>query len=108
MTLRNRIIAATPIICLIIFLSIGYGLGVWNPTWVVFFLIPLMPVILSDTWVRNLYSFIAIAVYIALAAITGMWHPLWIILLTIPVYYILVGPNFGRFGTKKHEFKEKA
>ena len=105
MTLRNRIISATPLICLITYLAIGFFKDIWRPTWVIFFLIPLMPIILSDSWVRNLYPLLAIAVYISLSIYTGMWHPLWLIILTIPVYYILVGPKFGI--KRRVEFKER-
>ena len=105
MTLRSRIVSATPLICLIIYLAIGFSKDIWSPSWVIFFMIPIMPIILSDSWVRNLYPFFAIAAYIALSIYTGMWHPLWLILLTIPVYYILVGPSFGI--RHRREFKEK-
>lgn len=104
MTVKSRIVSATPLICLIVYLTIGFFQNIWTPTWVIFFLIPIMPIILSDSWVRNLYPFFAVIVYVGLSIYTGMWHPLWLILLTIPVYYILVGPSFGI--KRRHEFKE--
>lgn len=36
MTLKRKIIAATPIICVIIFLLLGFVFGLWHPGWVCF------------------------------------------------------------------------
>lgn len=106
MSLRQRIVTATPLICLIAFLTIGYSTNVWHPTWAVFGLVPIMPILLYTKWYRNLFAVVAAVTYIALSCVTGMWHPLWIILLTIPVYYILIGPEFLREG-KRVEFRER-
>jgi len=44
---RGRIIAATPMICIIIYLCFGFIGKLWHPSWVVFFLIPLLPLFLG-------------------------------------------------------------
>lgn len=96
MSLRKRIIAATPLICLIIYLSVGYIAGIWHPTWAVFILIPLMPIILCKNLYKEIYPLTCAVAYLVLGICFGWWHPAWIIFLTIPVYYILFGPYISR------------
>ena len=91
--MRNRIIAATPLLATIAFLSIGFTTGIWHPTWVVFFSILIVPDILHRDFYLKLYPIAVIAAYLTLGFTLGMWHPLWIIFLTIPVYYILISPK---------------
>ena len=91
--MRSRIIAATPLLATIVFLTIGFTTGVWHPTWVVFFSILIVPDILHRDFYLKLYPIAVVATYLTLGFTIGMWHPLWIMFLTIPVYYILVGPK---------------
>ena len=88
MSLKQKIIAATPLICLIIFLLLGFVFGLWHPGWCVFLLIPLTPIILGVKKIRNLYSFICVVIYVLMGIIWNLWHPGWIIFLTIPVVAI--------------------
>ncbi len=87
---KQRISFATPFICLIIFLSIGYYRNIWSPTWVVFFAIPIVPAILDIDDMRIFYPITVLAAYLAIGFTTGFWHPTWIMFITIPVFYILV------------------
>ena len=87
---KQRISLATPFICLIIYLTIGYVYNVWSPTWVVFFAIPIVPAILDIDDLRIFYPISILAAYIAVGLSLGWWHPAWIMFLTIPVFYILV------------------
>jgi len=89
---RKRIIEATPMICLITYLAIGFFAHVWHPTWVIFFLIIAMPIILYGDWARITYPIVCAVAYVILSLFTGLWHPLWLIFLTIPVFYTLFGP----------------
>lgn len=108
MSLKNRIISATPIISTIIFLTIGFTTNVWNPTWAVFFLIIIVPVLLNDSFYKNIFPITVIVIYLALGFSLGIWHPLWIIFLTIPVYYIIFEPIFKKPSKRiKVEFVEK-
>ena len=88
MSLKQKIIAATPLICLIFFLLLGFVFGLWHPGWCVFLLIPLAPIILGVKKIRNLYSFICVVIYVLMGIIWNLWHPGWIIFLTIPVVAI--------------------
>ena len=42
MSFKKRIIAATPMICLIIFLLLGFLKDAWHPGWIVFLTIPVV------------------------------------------------------------------
>ncbi|MBQ9899917.1 MAG: hypothetical protein IJM36_02180 [Acholeplasmatales bacterium] len=92
MTLKNRIIAVTPLVSLIIFLTVGYVWGIWHPTWAVFFLIIIVPIVLNADIYRVVYPLACGVIYVSLGLTLGVWHPAWIIFLTIPVYYILFEP----------------
>jgi Mg2+/Co2+ transporter CorB len=91
MGIRGKIIAATPFLATIAFLTIGFTTGVWHPTWVVVFSILIIPDILSKNFIFKANPIAVLATYITLGITLGMWHPLWVIFLTIPVYYIFFG-----------------
>jgi hypothetical protein len=88
MRLKHKIIAATPLICLIIFLLLGFVGGLWHPGWIVFFLIPLVPIFLGVKKIKNVYSLVCVILYLIMGLAWGLWHPGWIIFLTIPVVAI--------------------
>lgn len=104
--IRARIVGATPLICVIVYLALGFTLNIWHPTWVVFFLIPIMPIILKDDY-GAFYPVLCVAVYLALGFTLNLWHPLWLIFLTIPVFYTLFGPLFKRRKKKIEVIEEK-
>ena len=104
--MKGKIIAATPFLATIAFLTIGFTTGVWHPTWVVFLSILIIPDLLSKHFYAKLYPIVVIATYIALGVTLGIWHPLWIIFLTIPVYYIFFGASIKKAQRKECE-KEK-
>ena len=88
MTIKNKIIAATPFISLIIFLLMGYIWGLWHPGWLAFLLIPIVPVLLGVKKIKHIYPFICGVLYLLMGFIWGLWHPGWIIFLTIPIFSI--------------------
>jgi hypothetical protein len=89
MTIKQRIICATPIICLIIFLSMGFIWKMWGWGSLAFLLIPLMPIFLGEINPEYIFPFVISGIYIGLGFGLNLWHPAWIIFLTIPVYYFL-------------------
>jgi hypothetical protein len=89
MTIKQRIICATPIISLIIFLSMGFIWKMWGWGSLAFLLIPLMPILLGEINPEYIFPFVISGIYIGLGFGLNLWHPAWIIFLTIPVYYIL-------------------
>ena len=46
MSLKRKIIAATPMISLIAFLLLGFCADAWHPGWIVFFAIPVVQIFL--------------------------------------------------------------
>lgn len=103
---RGRIIAATPLICLIAYLAIGFIWGIWHPTWAIFFLIIIVPMMLSENVLYSIYPIVCLAAFLVLGFTGGWWHPAWLIFLTIPVYYTLFSPLLNRKKKKKSK-KEK-
>ncbi len=97
MSFRKRIIAATPMICLIIFLLLGFLKNAWHPGWIVFVAIPIVPMLLNVRGFIGLYCVLCIIAYILMGAVWHLWHPGWIIFLTIPVIETL----FGGLGKRK-------
>jgi hypothetical protein len=89
MNMRRRVIAATPIISLIIFLCMGYIFHMWAYGALAFLLIPIVPLALGEINLDAIYPLIVLAIYVGLGLGFGWWHPGWIVFLTIPVYYIL-------------------
>ena len=90
MSLRGKIIAATPMCCLIIFLLLGFCFGAWHPGWLIFLMIPVMPFLLGMKRLRNVFPLFAAIIYLILGFGFSLWHPGWIIFLTVPVVDIFL------------------
>ena len=88
MNVRKRVVAATPIICLIVFLILGFYFDKWHPGWLVFLFVPAMPFILGLKRIKHIYPVICAVVYVLIGIFWNQWHPGWIIFLTIPVVAI--------------------
>lgn len=93
MNLKNRIIIATPLICLFLFLLIGFVWDLWHPGWLVFLLSPIMPYLLGKKKIKFSIPLIIVIIYILIGAIWNLWHPGWIILILIPIFMILFPYN---------------
>ena len=85
----NRIISATPLICMLIYLFIGFELQLWHPGWVIFLAIPVFPVVLKPKGFKAAFPLFIAVVYVLLGLFENWWHPGWIMFLTIPIFYIL-------------------
>ncbi len=93
---KNKVVALMPFIAIILFFGIGFGLQIWHPTWLVFFLIP-MSAIVSDAitnkknkyWFTSLTPFLAVTGFLVLGFYYRAWHPGWLIFFLIPVSGIL-------------------
>ena len=95
-SIRGKIVAITPILCTIIYLLLGFLKGVWHPTWLIFLLIPVVPLVLKIFSGRRsaLIGFLELLViiaYLILGFIYDCWHPGWIIFLLMPIIGILFG-----------------
>jgi len=88
MSVRAKIIAITPFLCVIAYLLIGYISGVWFPTLSIFLAIPFVSILFNKP-LKYIYPLLCIIIYIVLGFV-WCWHPTWIIFLTIPIYFILI------------------
>lgn len=113
MSPRKKIMAITPIMCLIIYLSLGFLIkepNMWGWGLFIFLLVPIMPYLIGLKKLVISVSAAITIVYVVVGILStvlkfpdenGLWHPLWIIFLLIPVIHILITPN-----KKKEEKKE--
>lgn len=91
--------AATPFLCLIAYILMGFflpnSIG-WSQTWIVFLLIPIVPSIFSAIENRAFCTFcypvFITGIYLILGMVYGLWHPYWFLFITIPVYYVVFAP----------------
>lgn len=86
---RARIVSATPIICLAIYLTIGFVFHIWSPTWLIFFLIPIMPTVLygfskGKNIIMTITTIITFIIFIVLG-FSGYWHPGWLVFFIPPI-----------------------
>lgn len=93
MSLKSKIIAATPMITVIVYLLIGFLAGAWHPGWIIFFAIPVVPMILNPKGIFAFYPLLVVIAYLIIGFCFGGWHPWWILFLTIPVVEIFLPKN---------------
>ena len=93
-----------PLLIILAFLGIGFFTGVWHPTWLLFFTIPIYFIIVSiltgekealNAW----YPIFIVLLYLSLGFFMNLWHPTWLLFFTIPIFYILTGKKKSLRGT---------
>lgn len=108
MGIRGKIIAATPMITVIIYLLLGFCANAWHPGWIVFLAIPVVPMILGRLTLTGLYPILVVIAYLVMGFVWKLWHPGWIIFLTIPVVEIFLPKGSIQLNKKKKKtVKEK-
>ncbi len=95
-SVRGKIVAITPFLCIIAYLLAGFYLDLWHPGWVIFFLIPIVPLILKifsgkKSGIISLFILLIVAAYFILGFLYEWWHPGWVLFLLIPVVSIIFG-----------------
>ncbi len=93
MNMKKKIMAVTPLCCLIVFLLLGFIWNLWHPGWLVFIMIPIMPFLLGFKKIKISIPLVIIIIYLILGLAWNLWHPGWIVLLLIPVLEILLKPR---------------
>ncbi|MGS0973544.1 MAG: DUF1700 domain-containing protein [Candidatus Izemoplasmataceae bacterium] len=91
---KEKFIAVSPFIALLIFFIFGFGYDIWHPTWLVFFLIPMSAIVFSmkeGIWhlMTAISPFIATAFFILFGFYTGVYNPTWMVFLLILVFAFL-------------------
>ena len=93
---KNKIVALSPFIAVILFVVIGQITKVYHPTWLVFLLIPISGVLSGETNIGNkivgLTPFISTVVFLVLGISFDIWHPTWLVFLLIPISSLLKNP----------------
>ena len=91
--MRKRILAAIPLISILLFLIAGlYGQN-WKLGWSFFFLIPLSWILLSKNAFKranDLIPLLALMVFLWLGFGFDLWHPGWAVFLLIPIINMIV------------------
>lgn len=95
-SVKDKIISVTPILCLIVYLIIGFYKNLWHPGWLIFLLIPLVPMFLNVFSRKKInivgaLTLLICVTYLFCGFVYNLWHPGWIMFLLIPVVSILFG-----------------
>jgi len=98
-----------PILIVFVYLVMGFTLGIWHPTWLLFMTIPIYYIMIAMSKSRNWYVFpypiLSVMAYLIIGFEFDIWHPTWLIILTIPVYYLLIAVNRAKtFRSKANIF----
>jgi uncharacterized membrane protein len=94
---KNKIIALTPFLSVIIFMVLGVVYDLWHPGWLVFLMIPITAILFTTRLkdgIIALTPFISVVVYMILGFGFQLWHPGWLIFFLIPVTAILLSTRF--------------
>lgn len=102
---QRRVVAATPLIALLIYLFLGFVFDLWHPGWLVFLLIPAVPFLVGLKQIRLTFPLLVFVAYIIIGFM-GYWHPGWIIFLLVPIQNVLFPPKSIKKYIKK-ETQEK-
>ncbi len=91
--IRDTLNLITIFLCILAYIIVGTTLKLWHPTWIIFFLIPIVSSIIEAIISRRLshfaYPILVVSVYLLIGFLTGLWHPYWFLFLTIPLFYII-------------------
>jgi len=99
MSWKNKIIAITPFVCLMVFFILWLEFDLAHPGWVVFLLIPLMPFLVGKKKINA--TIVIIIIYIIVSIVTNKWRITWVMLLLIPIVNIIMLPSENDFFKRK-------
>lgn len=97
---RHFLTPLMPFVSVLVYMALGFGLGMWHPGWLVFLSIPVVAILESRQ--RNILSLLtALSPFMAILAFFilgefGLWQPGWLVFLAIPMIGILNGKNIGK------------
>lgn len=77
------------LLCAMAYLIMGFVLHIWHPTWLIFFLSPVIPCLIKPSRIMGVFPVLVTGIYLLLGFQYALWHPAWIIFLTIPVFYTI-------------------
>ncbi len=91
----EKIIALSPFISFIIFMTLGLTRNLWHPGWMVFLLIPVVAIIIEmgknkEQYILTALSpFVAFTFFLLFGFLKGIWNPTWLIFIIIPMLGII-------------------
>jgi len=78
----------------ILYVAIGCLFNLWHPTWLLFFLIPIInglsTSLRQNNWRSFPYSLAVTGIFLLIGFSFNLWNPTWLLFLTIPLYYALI------------------
>lgn len=82
------------LVAIIAYLLIGILLGIWSPTWLIFFAPILIASLVTAIGYKNAYYFnypiLVVVSFLLFGMLYGLWHPLWVLFITVPLYYSII------------------
>lgn len=81
-----------PLICIVIYLALGFALNAWHPAWVLFLTIPAYYSFIENYITTGEVRFpiftIVLIAYLLMGFLGKLWHPGWIVFFAWPLYFI--------------------
>lgn len=78
----------------ILYIAIGCIYNVWHPTWIIFFLIPIISSAIDAIKRKRAdlfaYPVLVVMIFLYFGFVESIWHPTWVLFLTIPIYYVII------------------
>lgn len=91
--MKKRILMATPMISIFLFLGAGLVYDNWRIAWTFFLLIPLSAMLLTGNPIKRLSEampLLTLVVFLWLGFGMDLWHPGWVVFLLIPIFNVIV------------------
>ena len=85
---KHKFVALSPVLAVLVFMTVGMSTDIWHPTWLIFLIIPITAIILNtqkQEKVVALSPFVAVITFILVGTYTNYWNPAWLIFLIIPI-----------------------
>lgn len=80
-----------PMICVVIYLIVGFVCNAWHPAWIIFLTVPayysMVEFYATSGKVRFPLFTIVVIGYLLMGFLGNLWHPGWIIFLAWPLYF---------------------
>lgn len=93
----QNIVAATPLIAVIVYLLLGFFLDAWHPGWLIFFIVPVSGILFTPYRKNKLVAlspFIAVTIFIILGTYVPQGYTYgWLIFLIIPLFGVFSRKN---------------
>ncbi|MFA7589470.1 MAG: DUF1700 domain-containing protein [Acholeplasmataceae bacterium] len=90
---RNKIVAVSPFVAIILFFIIGLGFNLYDYAWMSFLLIPISAILINvkgSDRIISLTPFISIVIFMITGFLFDWWHPMWLIFFSIPISAIIL------------------